>query len=137
MNFSPVAKVTIAKLFELAYSKDKGLTASIIAGKGSASLTVDENGKATLSSSAGILIFSGQPALNTIGAKVKKVSILFTNENGMDIGYTGVFDLGVGRASVKGKFNLEELITACSGLLCRAARALKARDQQILKIMGN
>lgn len=48
------AKITIAKLIERAYSKDKGMTVKIMAQKGSAKLTVDQNGKATLSGSAGI-----------------------------------------------------------------------------------
>src|SRR5690625_7850007 len=57
------AKITIAKLIDLAYSKDKGLTAKIMAKTGNAQLSVDQNGNATLSGSAGILTFSGTPVL--------------------------------------------------------------------------
>ncbi|PIE43432.1 MAG: hypothetical protein CSA50_04765 [Gammaproteobacteria bacterium] len=55
------AKITIAKLIELAYFKDKGMTVKIMAKKGNAKLTADQNGNATLSGSVGILTFSGTP----------------------------------------------------------------------------
>ncbi len=61
------AKITIAKLIELAYSKDKGMTVKIMAKKGNAKLTVDQNGNATLSGSVGILTFSGTPVLEKAG----------------------------------------------------------------------
>ena len=135
------AKITIAKFIELAYSKDKGMTAKIMAKKGSAKLTVDQNGKATLSGSAGVLTFSGTPVLEKIGAKIKRVSVTFNNKEGMKIGYTATFDLEYITLSVFGDFDLEELITSCSGLLCQAARALKGRhhayDMELQKIMGH
>ena len=75
------AKITVAKLIELAYSKDKGMTVKIMAQKGNAKLTVDQNGKATLSGSAGFVTFSGTPALQQIGAKIKELaSILATKK---------------------------------------------------------
>lgn len=79
------AKITIAKLIELAYSKDKGMTVKIMAQKGSAKLTVDQNGKATLSGSAGILTFSGTPVFEKIGAKIKRVSVSFNKKDGMKV----------------------------------------------------
>ena len=134
------AKITIAKLIELAYSKDKGMTVKIMAKKGNTKLTVDQNGNATLSSSAGILTFSGTPVLEKVGAKIKRVSVNFNNKDGMKVGYTATFDLEYIKLSVLGDFDLEELITSCSGLLCRAARALKGRhhayDMELQKIMG-
>lgn len=134
------AKITVAKIFELAYSKDKGLTAKIVASKGSAKITIDENGKAVLSNSAGMVIFNGDPALKQIGAKVKRVNILFSNQDGMNIGYKASFDLGIGKVSVSGSFDLEKLILSCSGILCKAARALKDRnssyDRELERIMG-
>ncbi len=134
------AKITIAKLFELAYSKNKGVTARIVAKKGTAKLTIDQDGRAVLSNSAGMVIFSGDPVLNKIGVKVKRVNIIFSNEDGMNIGYNATFDLGVGRVAVRGKFDLEKLILSCSGLLCKAARAMKGRnlsyERELQEVMG-
>ncbi|MGH1439424.1 MAG: hypothetical protein ACRBBR_04870 [Cellvibrionaceae bacterium] len=140
MDLSRVeAKVTVAKLFELAYSKNKGLTAKIVAKKGAAKLTIDENGRAVLSNSMGMVIFSGDPALKKLGAKIKRVNILFSNQDGMNVGYKASFDLGVGKVSVSGSFNLEELILSCSGILCKAARAMKNRhlsyERELERIM--
>ncbi|QLE99059.1 hypothetical protein [Neptunomonas phycophila] len=141
MNINSMeAKITIAKLFELAYSKNKGLTAKIIAEKGNAKLTVDQNGKATFSSAAGIISFSGDPVLSKLGVQIKRVSVSFTNDDGMNVGYIGTFDTGISKVSVNGSFNLEALITSCSGLLCKAARAMKGRhaayDLELQEIMG-
>lgn len=135
------AKITVAKLIELAYSKDKGMTVKIMAQKGSAKLTVDQDGKATLSGSAGILTFSGTPVLEKVEAKIKRVSVSFNNKDEMKVGYTATFDLEYIKLSIIGDFDLEELITSCSGLLCRAARELKGRhhayDMELQKIMGH
>lgn len=135
------AKITIAKFIELAYSKDKGITTKIMAKKGNARLTVDQDGNATLSGSAGILTFSGTPVLETVGAKIKRVSVNFSNKGGMKVGYTASFDLEYIKLSVLGDFDLQELITSCSGLLCQAARAIKGRNQayemELKKIMGH
>ena len=141
MDFnSTEAKVTIAKLFELAYSKNKGLTTRIIATKGSAKLVVDQEGKVTLSGSGGLLTFSGEPVLKTLGVKIKRVSISFNNMDGMNVGYSGSFNVGVASLSVKGQFDLEQLILSCTGLLCRAARMMKGRhhayDLELQRVMG-
>lgn len=134
------AKITIAKLIELAYSKDKGMTVKLMAQKGGAKLTVDQDGNATLSGSAGILTFSGTPVLEKIGAKIKRVSVSFEHKEGMKVNYTATFDLEYIKLSVLGDFDLEALITSCSGLLCQAARALKGRNQaydmELQRIMG-
>lgn len=134
------AKITIAKFLELAYSKDKGMTVKIMAKKGGVKLTVDQNGKGTLSGTAGTVTFSGSPVLEKIGAKIKRVSVSFNNKGGMNVGYSATFDLVYMKLTVMGDFDLETLITSCSGLLCRAARALKGRhhayDMELQKIMG-
>jgi len=133
-------KITVAKLLEVAYSKDKGLTAKIMAEKGKAKLIVDQSGKATLTGTVGSLSFSGTPVLNKIGVKIKRVTINFENKGKMKVGYTATFNLEVISLTVMGNFDLEELITSCSGLLCRAARALKGRhkayDMELQRIMG-
>lgn len=134
------AKITIAKLIELAYSKDKEMTVKLMAQKGGAKLTVDQDGNATLSGSAGILTFSGTPVLEKIGAKIKRVSVSFEHNEGMKVNYTATFDLEYIKLSVLGDFDLEALITSCSGILCQAARALKGRNQaydmELQRIMG-
>lgn len=134
------AKITVAKLLELAYSKDDGLTTKVLAQSGNATLIVDDNGRATLSGSAGIVTFSGSPVIEKIGVKVKRVSVNFSNEEGMAVGYTATFELMYLKLLVSGTFDLEALITSCTGLLCRAARALngrhKAYDNELREIMG-
>jgi len=135
------AKITVAKLLELAYSEDKGMTAKIVASKAGAKLTIDQNGNATLSGNTGAVTFTGSPVLERIGVKIKRVSISFNNKGGMNIGYRATFDLLYMKLTVMGDFDLEELITSCSGLLCKAARALKGRhhayDLELQKIMGH
>lgn len=134
-------KVTIAKLFELAYSKDKGMTAKIVRKVGNFKLTVDQDGNATLSGSAGILTFKGDTALSSLGAKLKNVSIMFSHGEGNNVNYTAMYSFsGAANITLTGSFDIEELITSCSGLLCRAARALKGRnaayEMELKKIMG-
>ncbi len=134
------AKITIAKFLELAYSEDNEMTVKIIAKKGGSKLTIDQNGNAILSSSVGIVRFSGTPVLNKIGAKIKRVSVFFSKQDAMNVGYTATFDLEYMKLSVSGDFDLEKLITSCSGLLCEAARLLKGRhrdyDKELQGIMG-
>jgi len=71
-------KITIAKLIEIAYSQNKGMTTKIVRSIGNFTLKVDKNGEATLIGTTGILVFSGTPALEAIGAKIKRVSIIFS-----------------------------------------------------------
>jgi len=135
-------KISIAKLLEVAYSKNKGVTAKIIKSKGNYKLTVDSNGNATLSGSVGMLTFKGDSALQELGAKVKNVSIFFTKGSENDVKYNATFNfVGVAGLSISGTFNVENLILSCSGLLCRAARALKGRhaayDAELKRIMGH
>ncbi|UJF22832.1 hypothetical protein [Shewanella sp. OMA3-2] len=133
-------KITIAKFLEVAYSKDKGLTTNIMVEKGKAKLVVDQNGNATLSGTAGSLTFSGTPVLNKLGVKIKRVTVDFENKGAMKVGYNATFNLEAISLTVMGDFDLEDLITSCSGLLCRAARALKGRhnayDVELQRIMG-
>ena len=134
-------KLTVAKLIELAYSKDAGLTAKIIRSKGSFRLAVDTNGNATISGKAGILRFSGKPALESIGVALKRVNVNFSNEGEGRIRYLASFDiLKSASISVAGSFDIEKLITSCSGLLCQAARLLKGANQtneaQLQRVMG-
>jgi len=137
-------KITIAKLIELAYSKDKGLTTKIVLSKGNFKLKVSPNGNATISSSAGILTFRGDSALQALGAKIKNVSISFTAGEDNNFSYIAMFSFsGAASISLSGSLNMEKLITSCSGLLCQAARLLqrrnkqnKAREMELQRIMG-
>jgi hypothetical protein len=135
-------KITVAKLIEVAYSKNEGVTSKIIRSKGNFKVTVDADGNATLSGSVGMLTFKADKALSGLGAKVKNVSIFFTKGQGADVKYTATFKfVDVASISVSGFFNVEKLILSCSGLLCKAARALKGRnsayDLELRRIMGN
>lgn len=121
-------KVTIAKLIEVAYSTNKGITTKIVLKKGNFKLTVDQNGQAVLSGSAGILTFSGEPVLQAIGAKIKRVSVSFSKGEGNLVNYKATFSLEIISLSVGGSFDVEELITSCSGLFCKAAKAMKERN---------
>jgi len=56
------------------------------------------------------------------------------------VGYTATVNLAVISLTVSGDFDLEELITSCSGLLCIAARAMKGRhkvyEMELQRVMG-
>ena len=133
-------RVAVAKLLMLAYSEDEGLTTAIMAKKGNARLIINQNGKATLSGAAGILTFCGKPALEKLGVAIKRVKVNFSNEGNMTVGYSATFTLEIISMTVKGRFDLEALITSCSGLVCQAARAFRRRnrtlDMELKKIMG-
>ncbi|VAW91555.1 hypothetical protein MNBD_GAMMA23-1049 [hydrothermal vent metagenome] len=137
-------RITIAKLLELAYSKDEGLTTKIVLSKGNFKLKVNTNGDATLSSSAGMLTFRGGPALTGLGAKIKNISVSFSQGEDKKTNYMAMFSFsGAANISISGTFDIEKLITSCSGLLCQAARLLqrrnkqlKAYDMELQRIMG-
>ncbi len=130
-------KLTIAKLIELSIDTDRKTTIAILKKKGVAKITVDQNGKVTLTGSGKLLTFSGDPALEKMGIKVKRMTINLSNLDGMNVGYTASISGPYGVSlSLSGSFNLERLIMACTGLLCSAARALKNRDKQLQEAMG-
>lgn len=134
-------KLTVAKLIEFAYSKDKEITTKIVRSKGGFKIAIDEEGNATLSGSAGRVAFKSDGATNQIGAKIKKATVLFSNGKGGNINYTASFSFsGAASITVSGSFDLEKIILSCSGLLCKAARAVNGRHQayenQLKNIMG-
>jgi hypothetical protein len=139
-------KLTIAKLIEVAYSKQKGVTTNIVLGSERFKLTMDESGHGTLSGKVGIVTFDGSPALEKMGLSVKSLDVNFWTEGeDRQIRYTASYGIKVASRSittlsVSGSFNIQELITACSGLLCQAARYLKGFDSnvdaQMQTIMG-
>jgi len=134
-------KITIAKLIEAAYSQDKGLTTKIVRSKGAFKLTVDQNGNARLTGKVGAVSFSGSDTLDKIGASIKFVNVSFSNGGSGNVKYTAMIDIKSAKIAISGSFNMEKLITSCSGLLCKAARALKGRhqayDMELQRIMGH
>ena len=70
-------KITIAKLIEIAYSQNKGMTTKIVRSLGNFTLKVDQNGEATLVGTTGMLIFSGTPAQRLLVQKLKELALYF------------------------------------------------------------
>lgn len=140
MDDTVQARITIAKLIEAAYSKDEGLTVKIVRSYEDFRLAVDENGNATLSGGAGMIRFNSDNAISSFGAKVKNISVTFSTGENDNVNYTAVISFQkVAGIMVVGSFNILQLITSCSGLLCRAARALtggSAHDMQLRRVMG-
>ncbi len=121
-------KLSVARFLELSYASNEGLTASILREVGPASISVDSNGFATLSGKAGVVRFSASEAIQELGLQVRRIGIsMDVNEQG-ELDYTARFlFVGTLALSVRGTIDVEQLILSCSGLLCRAARALKGR----------
>lgn len=130
-------KLTVAKLVELSMDSNKEVTVALLRKKGIATIKVDQDGKVTVTGSGKVVSFSGDPALSKLSVKIKRMSVTFSNMDGMRVGYnvsvTGPYGVA---ASLSGSVDLEELILACSGFLCQSARAMKNRDQQMQKAMG-
>jgi hypothetical protein len=133
-------RIAVGKLIELAYEKNSGVTGSILAKAGSAKLTVNNDGSAVLSGSVGVVTFNGKRTIKELGLETQFFEVLFSNKDGMNIGYTAGVRFGRAKVSVIGSFNLEELITSCSGMLCNAARSLKhqreERERILKEVMG-
>lgn len=129
-------KITVARLLELSYARNEGLTTSVLREVGPATVSVDSNGIATLSGKAGKVTFSATEAVKELGIQVRRVGIsMDVNEHG-ELDYTARFMFaGALALSVRGTMDVEELILACSGLLCRAARALKGRTTNTEKAL--
>ncbi len=137
---NPEVKLTIGKLLEVAYSQDKGMTTKIIMEKGAFKLTVDEDGNAVLTGKAGNVRFSGSPALEKVGVAMRRLTVNFSGGEDGEVRYTATVNAKITSFSVSGDFNVVDLITSCSGLLCQAARFLKGRnpavDAEMQRIMG-
>ena len=61
-------RLTIAKLVEIAYAENKGLTGKVLLGPEKYRLTVDQDGNAMLTARVGTVRFNGAPALEELGA---------------------------------------------------------------------
>ncbi len=123
--------ILIGKLLQLAYSTDKGTTLKIFRSSGRFTLSVTDDGQASLKSSVGVVRFHGGTALRSFGIAGGPMEIRFSNLGGNRIRYTGTAKvLGV-YTTIKGTFDIVKLITGCTGLVCEAARLLEGRHQTI------
>lgn len=132
-NSVPTAelRLTVAKFLELSYRQKEGLTSQLFRQQGNLKLTVDQSGNATLSGNAGVVAFSASESLRSIGVSVRAVTVLMTVDGDGLIHYNASFRLGINTLMVRGAIDVEKLITTCSGILCRAARAMRNRPAQI------
>ena len=108
---------------------------------GPVTLTVDEKGQATLVGKAGRVSFSGKDTLKEIGVSAGVFrAMLSVNESG-DLRFNARVRVGIASVSAGGTIDVEKLLVTCSGVLCRAARALKGRpsrvDRQLQEALGN
>lgn len=133
-------KLTIGKLIEVAYSTDKGMTTKIVMEKGAFKLTLDEDGNAVLTGKAGSVRFAGSPTLEKVGVVMRRLTVNFSGGENGEVEYTASVGLKITSFSVSGGFNVVDLITSCSGMLCQAARFLKGRnpaaDAELQRVMG-
>ncbi|WP_417548626.1 hypothetical protein [Marinobacter segnicrescens] len=121
-------KVTVARLLELSYARNEGLTTRILREVGPASVSVASDGTATLSGKAGNVTFSASEVVQSIGLQIRRVGVNMEVTEDGELEYTARFLFaGAFALSARGTIDVEELILSCSGLLCRAARALKSR----------
>jgi len=125
-------KITVARLLELSYARNEGITASILREVGPASISIDSNGRATLSGKAGKVTFSATEAMKELGIQVRRVGVSMNVNSEGELDYTARFMFaGALALSVRGTIDVEELILSCSGWLFRAARALKGRTTSV------
>lgn len=109
------------------------MTAAIVYSGSNYSISVDQTGQARLVGTVGdSLVFSGNPALEGLGLKLRRATVNFRSGSDGAFEYTGSFDFAIGtRISVSGSIDVFELIQSCSGLVCKAARFLSGRNARI------
>lgn len=134
-------RITVARLLEVAYQQNRGLTTALVREAGPLSLSVNEKGEATLTGNAGRVSFSGKDTLREIGvnAGVFRAMLAVDEEGGLR--FNASIRVGFASVAASGSIDVEKLITACSGVLCKAARALQGRpshvDRQLQEALGN
>lgn len=134
-------RLTVARLLELSYRKDEGITTRLVQEVGNVRLAVDENGKAQLSGKAGSVEFSASKLASELGVSIRRIKVLMSVTDSGDIRYNGSFNLGYASVSITGTIDIDEFLRSCSGLLCYAVRLLEGqkreRDRQLQKALGN
>lgn len=133
-------RITVARLLEMAYLQNKGLTLAMVRESGPLSLHVNERGEATLSGNAGRVSFSGKDTLREVGINTGVFrAMLSANEVG-ELRFNASVRIGFATVAASGSIDVEKLITACSGILCKAGRALQSRpahlDRQLQDALG-
>lgn len=123
------ARLTLARIISVAYQRDSGFVASLHTQKGPFSVKLSANGEVTLKTETENLTFqASQREKSRIGLRVKRLEATF-RQNEDHFTYSITARLAGLSISVAGAVRLEKLITACSGLLCRAARVINADDR--------
>lgn len=134
-------KLTVARILEVSYRTDAGITAKLMREAGRVTVSVDHTGMATITGRAGVVVVSVAEATDALGVYVRAVTILMSADGSGGIRYNAEFRLGVAAVGVSGSIDIERLILSCSGLVCRAARMLNGRsdqlNRQLLEAMGH
>lgn len=134
-------QLTVARLLELSYEKDEGITTRLVKEAGNVRLAVDENGKAQLSGKAGSVQFSADSVTSELGASIRRVKVLMSVTDNGNLRYNSSFDLGYASVNVAGTVDVDEFLRSCSGLMCYAVRLIEGekreRDRQLRKAIGN
>lgn len=124
-------KIKVINLIELAYKSDDTVTVSVVKSKGPFTLSVDQNGNATLSGKTGVVRFSANEEVQKFGIGFKYANVTFFGGN-KKLNYSATFGFDrIGKITFTSFIDVEKLILSCSGLLCQAARLLKNRHKQI------
>ncbi|KKO47155.1 hypothetical protein WG68_00420 [Arsukibacterium ikkense] len=130
-------KIRVINFIELAYKENDGVTTSLIKEKGPFTLKVNERGEAMLIGKAGTVRFDVSEEVKQIGLDLKMVSVMFSGGREGKLHYMASFNFAGGvKVEFSSILDIEKLILSCSGLLCRAARLLKGRHQQIDQSVG-
>lgn len=134
-------RVTVSRLLELAYSRNEGLTTSLVREAGNLRLSVDQRGNAILTGSAGRLAFSAEDALKEIGLKAGIIQVTMAVDSSGQIQFNASVRVGLASVGASGTIDVEKFLMACSGILCHAARMLGNRsaelDRQFKEAMGH
>lgn len=134
-------RITVARLLEVAYSENKGITTALVREVGPITLTVNEDGQATLSGNAGRVSFVARDTLREIGVNAGVFRAMMSVNEAGDLQFNARVQVGLASVAASGSIDVEKLITTCSGILCRAARALQGRpaqvDRQLQEALGN
>ena len=134
-------RITVARLLEVAYNKNKGITTALVREVGPITLSVDDKGQATLSGNAGRVSFVARETLREIGVNAGVFRAMMSVNDAGDLRFNARIRVGFASISASGSIDVEKLITTCSGILCRAARALQGRpaqvDRQLQEALGH
>lgn len=123
--------ITIGRLLQLAYSTDQGTTLKILRSAGRFTLSVSNDGQASLKSSIGVVRFQGSSAIRTFGVGAGPLEVRLWNSGGNKIHYSGIIKQSGIYGKIQGSLDIVKFITACTGLVCEAARLLDGRQEAI------